>query len=112
MTNKEKFLELVSETNYDVLEKNKWRIENRSYLRESKRIAMKVLVRLDELNWSKDDLAREANISIGDINEIVRGKKIDTTLTVLVKLQKTLDIPILATYNDPKYTNSMWIPQI
>ena len=49
MTNKEKFLALVSEKDSGTLERNRDRIRNRSMLRESQQIALKVLMKLDEL---------------------------------------------------------------
>lgn len=81
MTNKEKFLSIVSNEKVDTIERNKERIKNRAMLRESQNIAIKVLQKLDELGWSKNDLAKKMNLSIEQISKIVSGKeKIDIEL--------------------------------
>lgn len=97
MTNKEKFMLLVSDEKTDTIEKNKERIKNRAMLRESQKIALKVLMKLDELGWSQKDLAERMNVSPQQINKFVKGKE-NLTLETQVQLQKILDIPILATY--------------
>ncbi len=104
-SNKEKFLALVSEEKTNTLEQNKERIKNRSMLRESQQIAIKVLKRSDELGWSQKDLAREMNVSPQQVNKIVRGQE-NLTLTTLIKLQDILGIPLLASYYEAK-SNSM-----
>ena len=73
-------------------------------LRESRKIAYKVLVRLDVLDWSQKRLADEMGVSAQYISKIVQGKE-NLTLDTLIKLQNILDIPILASYNDDKQKN-------
>jgi transcriptional regulator with XRE-family HTH domain len=99
--NKEKFLALVSKEKNNTLEKNSERIRNRAMLRESQKIAIKVLKKLDEMGWSQKDLARELNVSPQHINKIVKGQE-NLTLETQIKLQSVLDIPILASYYDSK----------
>ena len=99
--NKEKFLALVSKEKTNTLEKNSDRIRNREMLRESQKIAIKVLKKLDEMGWSQKDLARELNVSPQHINKIVKGQE-NLTLETQIKLQTVLDIPILASYYDSK----------
>ncbi len=101
MTNKEKFLALVSEEDTKTLEENRKRIKNRPFLRESQQIALKALIKLDELVWTKKDLAKKMNISTLQVSKILTGKK-NLTLKTIVKLQTILDIPILSTYKKPK----------
>ncbi len=101
MTNKEKFLTLVSKEKTNTLEKNKERIRNRAMLRESQQIAIKVLKKLDELNWTQKDLAKAMEVSPQQINKIVRGQE-NLTLGTLRKLQDLLDIPVLASYYETK----------
>lgn len=48
MTNKENFKALVSKETTNTVERNRARIKNRSRLRESQQIALKVLNKLDE----------------------------------------------------------------
>lgn len=102
MTNKEKFLTLVSTEKTDTLEKNQERIKNRAMLRESQNIAMKVLLKLKELGWTQRDLALKMEVSPQQITKIVSGKQ-NLTIETQIKLQHILDIPVLASY----YENSL-----
>lgn len=99
MTNKEKFLALVSKEKTDTLEKNRERIKNRAMLRESQQIAIKVLMKLDEIGWSQKDLAQAMNVKPQQITKIVSGKE-NLTIDTQIKLQNILNIPILASYFD------------
>src|SRR6478736_4507698 len=95
MTNKERFLALVSKEKTDTLERNRERIKNREVLRESQRIAIKVLARLDELNLSQKDLADKMNVSPQHVSKIVSGKE-NFTLETLIKLESILGIILFA----------------
>lgn len=95
MSNKEKFLKLVSEEDTTTLNEVKNRIKNREVLRESQRIALKVLTRLDELNWLQKDLADKMNVRPQQVSKIVSGKE-NFTLETLIKLQSVLGIPFFA----------------
>jgi transcriptional regulator with XRE-family HTH domain len=97
MTNKEKFLALVSKEKTDTLQRSAERIKNREILRESQQIALKVLDKLDELNWTQRRLAEELGVSPQQVSKIVSGKE-NLTLETQVKLQNVLNIPILATH--------------
>ncbi len=99
MTNKEKFLQLISKEESTTLEKAKERIKNRAMLRESQKIALKILSKLDELDWSQKQLAEKMAVSPQYINKVVRGKE-NLTLETLIKLQEILDIPLLASFDD------------
>lgn len=101
MTNKEKFLKLVSNEESNVLGEIKERINNRAMLRESQKIALKVLLKLDELEWSQRELATKMGVSPQQISKIVSGKE-NLTIVTQVKLQSVLDIPILASYYENK----------
>ena len=101
MTNKEKFLALVSREDQNTLERNRERIRNRSMLRESQQIALKVLLKLDDLGWTQKGLAKAMEVSPQQITKIVSGKE-NLTLETQIKLQNLLDIPVLASY----YENS------
>lgn len=97
MTNKENFLALVSEDNSKTIERNKERIRNRAMLRESQQIALKILLKLDDLGWTQKGLAEKMNVSPQQISKIVSGKE-NLTIETQIKLQNILDIPILASY--------------
>jgi transcriptional regulator with XRE-family HTH domain len=101
MTNKEKFLALVSFEETGTLERNSERIRNRAMLRESQGIALKVLMKLDDLAWSQKDLAIALGVTPQQITKIVSGKE-NLTIETQIKLQNILDIPILASYYENK----------
>lgn len=103
MTNKEKFLSLVSNETTDTLERNRERLKSRAMLRESQQIAIKVLMKLDELGWSQKDLAKEMEVSPQQITKIVSGKE-NLTIETQIKLQDILNIPVLASYYENRKT--------
>jgi ribosome-binding protein aMBF1 (putative translation factor) len=75
MTNKDKFIQLVSgEDNRTLADVNK-RIKNRAMLRESQQIALKVLMKLDDFGWSQKDLAKAMEVTPQQITKIVSGKE-------------------------------------
>ena len=109
MTNKEKFLALVSEKDSGTLERNRDRIRNRAMLRESQQIALKVLMKLDELGWSQKHLAKTMAVTPQQITKIVSGKE-NLTIETQIKLQNILDIPVLASYYENKMTEkNQWV---
>ena len=97
MTNKEKFLNLVAGENTATKEKNDWLVANRKWLRESQRIALKVLDRLDALHWTQKKLAEKMRVSPQQVSKIVKGKE-NLTLDTLTKLEDVLNIKLLATF--------------
>lgn len=113
MTNKEKFLALVSKEQTKTLKENKERIKNRAMLRESQQIAIKVLMKLDELGWTQKVLASKLEVSPQQITKILSGKE-NLTIETQIKLQNILDIPILASYYDENETNKIsdWVVTI
>lgn len=101
MKNKDKFLQLVSSEDTNTITEVKQRIKNRTMLRESQNIAIKVLIKLDELGWSQKKLALEMGVSPQQITKIVSGKE-NLTIETQSKLQEILNIPILASYYENK----------
>lgn len=109
MTNKEKFLHLISAEDSKTIAEVKQRIRNRAMLRESQHIAIKVLMKLDELGWAQKDLAKAMDVSPQQITKIVSGKE-NMTIETQIKLQNILDIPVLASYYETKKTEmDEWI---
>lgn len=106
MTNKQKFLNLVSDEPSDTLKNLKERKKNRKVLRESQLIAFKVLAQLDQLGWTQKKLAEQLEVSPQQVNKIVSGKE-NLTLETLVKLQEVLHIPLLLTYVERKVEHLM-----
>lgn len=97
MTNKEKFLALVSDDTNNTLNYLNERVEKRAQLQESTRIAWKVIDRLEVLGWTQKMLAEKMNVSPQHVNKIVKGQE-NLTISTQVKLQEILNIPILASY--------------
>jgi transcriptional regulator with XRE-family HTH domain len=97
MTNKENFLNLVSAIPAETANRNQERIRNRAMLKESQNIALKVLLKLDELGWNQRRLAKEMGVTPQQVNKIVSGKE-NLTIDTLVKLQRILEMPLLASY--------------
>ncbi|EIJ38125.1 MULTISPECIES: helix-turn-helix transcriptional regulator [Galbibacter] len=102
-TNEEKFKKIVSSEKTTTLQRSRKRIKNRSRLRESQDIALKVLTKLDELGWSQKKLAEKLSVSPQQITKIVKGKE-NLTLETQVKLQEVLEIPILASFYEKNIT--------
>lgn len=103
MTNKKKFLNLVSAKDTTILKEIKWRSDNRAMLHESKNIAFKVLLKLKDLNWTQRDLAKAMKVTPQHINKIVSGKE-NLTIQTQLALQEVLNIPILASYYEKENT--------
>ena len=101
MANKDKFLALAIDTEEGFMKEVDYRINNRAWLTESFGIAVKILMRLDELKWTQKDLASALGVSPQQINKIVRGKQ-NLKLETIIKLQQLLDIPLLASYIENK----------
>lgn len=96
MSNKEKFLNLVSAEKSNTLQNLKERKKNRAMLRESQSIAFKVLMRLESLKWTQKKLAEKLEVTPQQVSKIISGKE-NLTLETLVKLQNVLEIPLLFT---------------
>ncbi len=97
MTRKEKYDALISKDISPALERAKERKKNRSRLRESQAIAMKVLMELDNRGWTKKKLATEMGVTPQQVSKIVSGKE-NLTLHTQTQLQDILNIPILGTW--------------
>lgn len=96
MSNKDKFLNLVSKETSNTLQNLKERKKNRAMLRESQSIAFKVLMRLETLKWTQKKLAEKLEVTPQQVSKIISGKE-NLTLETLVKLQNVLEIPLLVT---------------
>jgi len=94
MTNKEKFKALVSKKDNSVLKDIENRMKNREWLRYSRAIALKVLMRLDELNSTQKKLADEMGVSAQLVNKWLKGKE-NLTLETIARLEKHLGISLI-----------------
>ena len=73
-SNKEKFLDLVSDNDSKYMERHIFRIKNRYWLKHSTQIAIGILTRMDYFKYSKEDLSILSEIDIETINKMVKGE--------------------------------------
>ena len=99
MKNKEKFLKLVTNEGSRSKKKNTVLMKSPDFISESQKIAIKILKSLDDLGCSQKILAERLDVSPQQITKIISGKE-NLTLSTIVKLQKALSIPLLASYLD------------
>ncbi len=104
MTNKEQLLAIATEEDTSIFEEIAERRKNRASILQSQDIALKVLLRLEFLGWTKRDLAKRMQVSPQQISKIVRGTE-NLTLSTIVKLQEVLHIPLLASYYEDNIEN-------
>ena len=72
-------------------ERAEWRMQNKSWLRHSQRIAVKMLEKMDELSMTQKQLAAETGIKPSVLSETINGKR-SVSLSVAVALEKALGI--------------------
>lgn len=94
MTNKEKFLALVSKEETKTVERAKARIARKSYTKLSNEIAYEILERLDILKWKQKDLAEKMNVSPQQVSKWVKGNE-NFTIETLVNLGKILGTDLI-----------------
>jgi predicted XRE-type DNA-binding protein len=68
------FLKLVSPEKTDTLQKVCQQIKERSRIRVSQKIAIAILIKIDQLGWSKEKLSKESEIQLERINVLLTGK--------------------------------------
>lgn len=101
MKNKERLIQFVSPETTETIAKIETRKRNRDMIRESQRIAIKVITKIEELGWSRKELAKRLDVSPQQVSKITSGKE-NLTIETQIKLQQLLDIPILASYYEAK----------
>lgn len=94
MTNEEKFLNLVSQSETQTVERALARKKRRTLLRFSGQIAIKILTRLDELQWTQKRLAEEMKVSPQQVNKWVKGNA-NFKLETLLDLGMVLEIQLI-----------------
>jgi|SRR5690606_9582951 transcriptional regulator with XRE-family HTH domain len=111
MSNKETFKALVSQEDTNAVEELKARIARRSYTRYSKKIALSILIRLDELQWKQKDLAEKMEVSPQQVNKWVKGNE-NFTLETLGKLSEILGVELIQVprIKEPKLTAETKLP--
>jgi transcriptional regulator with XRE-family HTH domain len=94
MTNKEKFLALVSKEETQTIERAKTRLAKKSYSKFSNLIALEILERLDELGWSQKKLAEKMEVSPQQVNKWVKGNE-NFTVATLARLGEVLETELI-----------------
>lgn len=95
-TNKDKELNILEsqeiKTNWK--ERVEWRRENKYWLDHSRRIALAVLNRMDELGMSQRELADCMGCSAQYVSKLLKGQE-NLTLETIAKLELILNKPLL-----------------
>ncbi|MDR0834939.1 MAG: helix-turn-helix transcriptional regulator [Candidatus Symbiothrix sp.] len=105
MTTKEKFMTLVSPANEETMREMHFRQENKTWLRKSKRIALKVLLALREQGINQKELAEKMQVSPQYISKLLKGNE-NLTLETLTKLEDILNLKLLADTTNRKTTDT------
>ena len=93
METKKPLKEFSSGINDSLIQKIKERNANKKQLRTYKRLALDILLKLDEYGWSQKKLAKELGVSAQYVNKMVKGnEKFGGDL--LCKLEDLLKLPI------------------
>lgn len=98
MTNKDKFLSLVSKEETKTVARAKDRLAKKSYSKLSNLIAFEILEQLDELSWSQKKLAEKMDASPQQVNKWVKGNE-NFTIATLVRLGEVLGIELIQVPN-------------
>lgn len=75
-------------------EKAEWRLQNKSWLRHSQRIAMKMLEKMDELGLTQRQLAEKMGCSQQYVSKVLKGRE-NLSLESISKIEDCLNISIL-----------------
>ena len=113
MTNKEKFLALVSAEETKTIERAKARLAQKNYTKISNQIAFEILERLDELHWKQKDLAEKMGVTPQQVSKWVKGNE-NFTLETLGKLSDVLGIELIQVprVKEPKCTVETKLPTL
>ncbi len=76
------------------MEKVAWRKANKFWLRKSSDIALRILDALDDLGWTKANLAKEMGVSPQQVSKYVKGEE-NFKLETLCKLEKVLGVELV-----------------
>ncbi|MDE7462970.1 MAG: helix-turn-helix transcriptional regulator [Muribaculaceae bacterium] len=83
-----------SETPSKWREKAEWRLANKSWLRYSQHIAMKILDRMEEIGLSQKSLADKMGCSQQYISKVLKGRE-NLSIATISKIEEALEFEIL-----------------
>jgi len=92
--NKEKFLKLVSNRPTTTLANIKHRIDNEDKIKGYQAIAIRILLRMDELKLTKRDLSLLTKVSERKVTKVVSGQG-DTPKVLLKELETVLNLKLV-----------------
>ncbi|MDE6272944.1 MAG: helix-turn-helix transcriptional regulator [Muribaculaceae bacterium] len=75
-------------------EKAEWRLTNKSWLRYSQHIAMKILDRMEEIGLNQKSLAEKMGCSQQYISKVLKGRE-NLSIATIVKIEEALNFEIL-----------------
>lgn len=78
----------------DWLEKAEWRRQNKSWLGNSAKIAIKVISELDRQGKTRKDLAKEMGVSPQNISKLLSGSA-NLGLETITRFEEVLDIKLI-----------------
>ncbi len=90
----EKLQNIVSSAPSKWREEARYRKKNKSWLKRSQVIALKILTTLREMGWSQKQLAEKMDISPQTVNKWVKGRE-NFTLETISKLEDALRIELM-----------------
>ena len=93
-TMEEKLREHAPETPSKWREKAEWRQKNKSWLRYSQHIAIKMLEKMNELGLTQKALAERMDCSQQYISKVLRGQE-NLSIETICKIEDALDIELL-----------------
>lgn len=74
-------------------EEAEWRRANRSWIRRSQAVAMKMLDKMEEMKWTQQKVAEMLGCSQQHVSKIVKGSE-NLTLEMLSKIEDTMGIKV------------------
>ena len=74
-------------------EEAEWRRANRSWLRRSQAVAMKMLDKMEEMKWTQQQVAEKLGCSQQYVSRMVKGSE-NLTLEMLSKIEDVLDVSV------------------
>jgi len=93
-TTSEKLRQYASSTASKWREEAEWREENKSWLRYSQGIAMKMLDRMEELGMTQKELATKMGCSQQYVSKILRGRE-NLSFETIDKIEQALGVVML-----------------
>lgn len=72
-----------------------WRRANRSWLRRSQAVAMKMLDKMEQMGWTQQQVAEKLGCTQQYVSRMVKGSE-NLTMEMLSKIEDNLDIHIFS----------------